>query len=78
MAKHIGYINPSLLRQTIELLKDYKAAHPDCATPMAAAFAATPNTTADDRLRFIRAAKSLGWRIARSQGRYYENGILIW
>lgn len=78
MAKHVGYLTPALKKQTMNLLEEYKKKNPHSVTPMADAFAKTPNVTNDDRMRFVRSAKALGWKITKSKGKYYENGVCIW
>lgn len=78
MAKHVGYLPPALKKQTMNLLENYAKKYPRSATPMADAFDATPNVTDADHMRFARAAKALGWKITKSKGKYYENGICVW
>lgn len=72
------YVNPAVKAQTMILLTEYKKNHPTSRTPMADAMKATPNTSEADYIRFMRAARALGWKVARHRGGYYENGIRIW
>ncbi len=69
------YINPVVILSTVEILKAYKAAHPDSATPMADCCAGVPEC---DRARFIRAAKRLKWNVTKYLGHIYENGFFVW
>lgn len=69
------YINPSIVAATMELLQDYKKKHPQDKTPMANACAGESNA---QKARYVRAAQRLGWKITRSQGHVYENGVLVW
>lgn len=77
MGKKI-YVSPAIKAQTMTLLVDYKKNHPTSRTPMAEALSATPNTSEADYVRFMRAARALGWKVTRHHGGYYENGIKIW
>lgn len=78
MAKEKFYVNPALQAQTKIMLIEYKKKHVGSRTPMADAYKATPNVTEDDKVRFVRAARSLGWMVAKHKGHFYENGIQIW
>ena len=76
-----NYINPSVIRATAQLLKEYKHAHPKSATPMIDAikeFATRPETTEYDRARFLSAARMLGWNVCKTRGHVYENGLFAW
>lgn len=69
------YINPNIVADTMELLQEYKKKHPQDKTPMANACAGEP---LEQKARYVRAAQRLGWKVTRSQGHVYENGILVW
>lgn len=69
------YINPSIVAATMELLQDYKKKYPQDKTPMANACAGESNA---QKARYVRAAQRLGWKITRSQGHVYENGVMVW
>ena len=78
MSKEKIYVNPKLQTQTVALLKEFKTKHPNSKTPMADAYAETPNVSQADTVRFMRAARALGWKVVRYRGGYYENGVHIW
>ena len=59
----------------MELLQEYKKKHPQDKTPMANACA---GESLEQKARYVRAAQRLGWKVTRSQGHVYENGILVW
>ena len=69
------YINPNIVADTMELLQEYKKKYPQDKTPMANACSGEP---LDQKARYVRAAQRLGWKVTRSQGHVYENGILVW
>ena len=69
------YINPNIVADTMELLQEYKKKNPKDKTPMANACAGEP---LEQKARYVRAAQRLGWKVTRSQGHVYENGILVW
>lgn len=69
------YINPNIVADTMELLQEYKKKNPQDKTPMANACA---GESLDQKARYVRAAQRLGWKVTRSQGHVYENGILVW
>lgn len=69
------YINPNIVADTMELLQEYKKKNPQDKTPMANACAGEP---LEQKARYVRAAQRLGWKVTRSQGHVYENGILVW
>ena len=73
--RNYTYINPAVIISTMEILKEYKTAHPDSKTPMADCCADIP---AHDRTRFVRAAKRLKWDVIKYLGHIYENGIFVW
>lgn len=70
-----NYINPSVVNATAEMLERYKKNHPNSRTPMRDMCAGEP---ASERLRFVRAAQRLHWNVTRTQGKVYENGVLVW
>ena len=74
MAKRI-YINETVVKTTMEILKTFKARHPQCVLPMYEAAAEHPES---ERPRFVRAAKRLGWNVTKSKGHVYENGYFVW
>ena len=69
------YINPNIVADTMDLLQEYKKKHPQDKTPMANACSGEP---LEQKARYVRAAQRLGWKVTRSQGHVYENGILVW
>lgn len=77
MAKHVGYINPTVQKMTTEMLAKYKEEHPESVTPMADAFKVT-NSRECDRTRFVRSARALGWSVSICRGNCYENGVFVW
>lgn len=70
-----NYINPSVVAVTAEQLEKYKKNHPNAKTPMADMCA---NEPASERPRYVRAAQRLHWNVTRTQGKVYENGVLVW
>lgn len=76
MAKR-KYINPSVIEGTMRVLQNWKDEHPSSQTPMAE-YVSKHGVRDDDRARFVRAAQRLGWDVVRSQGKIYENGVLVW
>ena len=75
-----NYINPSVIRATAQLLKDYKLAH-QTDTPMidaAREFATRSETLEYDHARFLSAARTLGWNVCKTRGHVYENGFFAW
>lgn len=72
------YVNPALKQQTMVVLVDFKRNNPVSRTPMADAYKATPNVTDEDKVRFVRAARALGWNVTKQKNVWYENGVAIW
>lgn len=70
-----NYINPSVVNVTAEQLERYKKNHPHTNTPMADMCANEPES---ERARYVRAAQRLHWNVVRTQGKVYENGVLVW
>ena len=70
-----NYINPAVVNVTAEQLERYKKNHPKSQTPMADMCAGEP---ASERPRYVRAAQRLHWNVVRTQGKVYENGVLVW
>lgn len=75
MQTKVRYINPKVIKGTMEVLRAYKESHQDDATPLISVCA---KERASERARFVRAAQRLGWNVTRSQGKIYENGVLAW
>lgn len=78
MADKQFYISQALKHATMDLLERYAAEHTESRTPMADAYAATPNVTEEDKKRFVRAARCLGWKVVKVCKNVYENGVLVW
>lgn len=75
--KKRNYLNNKIVRLTMELLSDYKNAHPESKTPLHDAVRDLDQPESE-RPRFALAAKRLGWNVTKSQGHIYENGLFIW
>lgn len=73
MANNRKYENPRVVADTKELLLRYKRENPTSETPMADCC-----PSEEDRERYIKAARSLKWRVVCSKGNVYENGIKVW
>lgn len=75
MAKR-NYINPSIIRDAMDRLEEYKKNHPCTKTPL---FDFTqPGASEETRAIYVRAAQRLKWNVTRSKGHVYENGYFIW
>lgn len=77
MSKKKVYVNPALKNQTMKVLADYKKEHPKSNTPMFDVFNQSEREEVD-KVRFMRAARALGWNVCTFQRHAYENGVLIW
>lgn len=71
----MAYINPKLIAAAADVLSDYKKKNPASEMPMAEVCANIPE---NDRARYVRAARRLGWNVTKTLGRVYENGRLAW
>lgn len=77
MANKRKYINPAVIEGTMLVLMQYQGEHTESKTPMADCVN-SQKISADERARFVRAAQRLRWNVVRSQGKIYENGVLVW
>lgn len=81
------YVNTHAVKATAEWLREYRNDHGQSKTPMADAFMAEAQMQEERGVkvnftelttRYYRAAKRLGWKVTRSKGILYENGVAVW
>ena len=78
MAKR-NYINPSIIRDVMARLEEYKNNHPCSKTPLLDFIRSGASEAPEDvRAICVRAAQRLKWNVTRSKGHVYENGYFIW
>lgn len=71
-----NYINPSIIKDAMARLEEYRNGHPDTKTPL---FDFTKSGAPEEvRAIYVRAAQRLKWNVTRSKGHVYENGYFIW
>ena len=70
-----NYINPSVIKDAMTQLEEYKNEHPNTKTPLFDFVKSEPSET---RAIYVRAAQRLKWNVTRSRGHVYENGYFIW
>ena len=70
-----NYINPSIIKNAMNVLKSFAVSYPDCKTPL---FEVAKDEPEASRAAYVRAAQRLHWNVTRSKGHVYENGYFIW
>lgn len=71
-----NYINPSIIKDAMDRLEEYKSEHPETKTPL---FNFVRSGASEEtRAIYVRAAQRLKWNVTRSKGHVYENGYFIW
>ena len=69
------YINPAVVNAAMQVLKEYKEQHPESKTPLSDVCKTSDEHT---RAAFVRAAQRLKFKVVRTRGHVYENGLFLW
>ena len=69
------YINPRVIRASMQELEAYKSENPNDKTPL---FNVAAKFNDETRAAYVRAAQRLKWNVTRTKGHVYENGFYIW